>query len=56
MFYGSSHVLPKSKISDCISHDIPPQMKIFNTFIPFLKKASVATFGGALSLNTLHAG
>ena len=34
MFYGSADASPKNEISDHISDDIPPQMKIVNAVIP----------------------
>ena len=33
MFYGSADAIQQNKISDCISEDIPSQMKILNTVI-----------------------
>ena len=34
--YGDERVKPKNKISDLISNDIPPQMKILNMVVPIL--------------------
>ena len=33
-FYGSTRTLPSNVISDRLSDDIPPKMKILNTVIP----------------------
>ena len=33
-FYVSAHAAPLNEISDRISDDIPPKMKILNTVIP----------------------